>query len=562
MSGLALPARYDRRITRVMVAAAVTLVMVAIIAPVGMLLFAAVRTDSPGSPYAKWSLENLAKVYSTSAILEPLANTLLTCIPATAIAVLLGSVLAWLVHRTNAPGHRWLEPLLIVPIYFSPLSLAIGWIILAAPRIGLLNILWPFPGNLFNVYSIMSIILFMGLYYAPYVFLIMSGGLRSLDGGYEDASAILGARPARTLRSISLPMLRPQLLASTLLVFILSVSMFAEPALFGDRIHFVNLPLAVYRAILNVPADFGLAAAIGTVMLIGALAGFVLYRWALKSAERFVATQHRGFVNRRVDIGRLRPVSAVIATVYLLAVVVLPVLALAFASLIRFFGPHLSLTQFTFDQYARAIHNPLIADAIVNTLLLSFGVATVTTLFGFLVAYHVVRRGYGAVFVDAVSILPIGMPAIVLSLGFLWTYLWAPVGIYGTLWALMVALSTLIIPNTIRTLDAALRQSGAEAEFAARQLGAGTGRRMFQIVLPMIRGPLVSSWLLAFMLTTIQVSAPIVLRTPGQELLSVAVWSLTTDAGDINQASVAALVQAAIVGAVVLLARRSFRDEL
>src|SRR5690606_22679387 len=135
--------------------------------------------------------------------------------------------------------------------------------------------------------------------------------------------------------------------------------------------------------------------------------------------------------------------------------------------------------------------------------------------------YHVVRKGTGAVLVDAISILPIGMPAIVLSLGFLWAYLWAPIGIYGTLWALMIALSTLIIPNTIRTLDAALRQVGAEAEFAARQLGAGTGSRILQIVLPMIRGPLLSGWLLAFMLTTIQVSAPIILRTPGQELLSV-----------------------------------------
>jgi iron(III) transport system permease protein len=545
----------DRIAGRAVLAIASLLVVVAILGPVGMVVFAALQTGSPGSPTATWSLSAVAEVYAGPALIGPLASTLLTCIPGTAIAVFLGFALAWTIHRTDAPGRSWLESALLAPVYFSPLSLAVGWVVLAAPRIGLLNVVTGF--QLTNVYSITAIILFIGLYYTPYVYLIVSGALRMLDAGYEDASAILGARPLRTLRQVTLPMLRPQILASSLLIFILSLSMFAEPGLFGSRFGFENLPLEVYRTIVNVPANFNRAAAIGTVMLVGAIVGLILYRWALATGERFITTQSRGFFERRVSLGKARPFVAAGVTLYLAVVVVLPVLALIYTSFIRFLNPRPSFALFTFEHYTNAFTNQLVLRAIGNTLILSVGVATITTVFGFLVAYNIVRKGTaGTRLLDAVSILPIGVPAIVLSLGFLWSYLWAPLGIYGTVWALMVALSTVVIPNSVRSLDASLRQLGGDVEFAAQVLGAGIGRRMLHIVLPMLRNTLVSAWLFAFMLTTIQVSVPIVLSTPGQEVLSVAVWTLVTDSGDLGQGSVVALIQGLIAAIVVILARR------
>lgn len=553
--------RIDRALGRAILAAAAAATVVAIVLPIVMVLLAALQTGTPGSPDAGWSLGNLATVYLSPLIVRPLLNTLLTCVPGTAIALALGVGLAWLVHRTDAPGHRWLEPLLLTPIYFSPLSLAVGWVVLAAPRIGLINILWPWPGSIVNAYSLTTIILFIGLYFTPYVYLVIAGALRGLDAGYEDAAAILGARPLRILRTVTLPMLRPQILAAGLLVFILSTSMFAEPALFGARWNFVNLPLAVYSAMLNIPANFNLAAAIGTVMALGAGAGLLLYRWALASGERFMTTQSRGFTVRRVALGPLRPLAALVAGAYLLAVVALPVIALLLTSGLRFLSPRPSWDLLTLQHWQRAFRNPAVTDAILNTLLLSTGVATITTAFGLLVAYNVVRREVrGAALADAATILPIGVPAIVLSLGFLWAYLWLPIGLYGTIWALMIALSTVIIPSTVRTLDAALRQLGGEVEFAARLLGAGTARRLALIVVPMLRSALASAWLFAFMLTTIQVSVPIILRSPGQEVLSVTVWTLVTNSGNLGEGSVVALVQGVLAGLIVVVAGRVGRD--
>ena len=547
--------RADRALSRLALFAGSGFVVLAILAPLAMVLFATVRDGTPGSPTATWTAGNLIQVYASTTLLQPLLGTIETCVPGTLIALILGALLAWFVDRTDLPGHGWLRPALLTPLYLSPLSLAVGWVALGAPRVGFLNVFWPLPGGMVNVYSLTAIILFIGLYYTPYVYLVLSGTLQSFDGGYEDASAILGGRPLRTLRSVTLPMLRPQLLAASMLVFILSVSMFAEPAVFGTRFRFTNLPLKIYEMMLNVPSNFNLAAATGTVLIVAALVAIVLYRRALADGQRFVTTQSRGFVQRRSTLGRWKGPALALVWLYLLVAVILPLLGLVATSFLRFQSPRPTLSLLTLSNYVQVIANPQVAGAVVNTLVLSVGVATITMVFGFLVSYAVVRREFrGTALVDAVSVLPIGVPAIVLSLGFLWAYLWLPLGIYGTTWALMIALATITVPNSIRSMDAALRQLGLEAEFSARLLGAGPAYRLFTIVLPMLRSQLISGWLFAFMLTTIQVSVPLVLRSPGQETLSVVVWTLIIDSGSMGQSSVVALLQAAIAGAVVVLA--------
>src|SRR5690606_33244907 len=135
---------------------------VAVLGPIGMLLYAAFRTGTPGTPDASWTLDNVHQVYSSGEILGPLWNTVLTCGLGTLIAVVLGFFLAWLIHRTDIYGRRWLESGLLILIYFSPLSLAVGWVVLASPRFGLLNVVWPFSRSIVDVYTLTAIILFIG----------------------------------------------------------------------------------------------------------------------------------------------------------------------------------------------------------------------------------------------------------------------------------------------------------------------------------------------------------------------------------------------------------------
>ncbi len=554
-----LSAKADRRLGRTSLAGAGAIVSCAILLPIAALLFAAVREGTPGQPGATWTVASLAEVYTTSRLATPLFNTLQTCAPGTLLALVAGVLLAWAVIRTNMPGRRRLEPLLLAPIYFSPLALAVGWVALYAPRIGLINVALH-QTALVDVYSVSAITLFIGLYYAPYVYLMVAGTLRQMDAGYEDAAAVLGSRPMRRLMTVTLPMLRPQLLAASLLVFTQSTTMFAEPLLFGTRIGFTNLPITIYDQIISFPSNYNFASAISTLLMLVSLLGLFLYRRALQAGERFVSAQSRGFSYRQTDLGVLRWPFALGVWFYLASVVILPVAGLILTSLLRFISPTLEWENIGLTQWQGAFADPGITSAIGNTLVLAAGVATVTTLLGFLTGYAIVRRQLPlSRFIDAVSVLPVGVPGIVLGVGFLWAYLWIPFGIYGTIWTLVIALCTVVVPQAVRNVDAALRQLGHQPEEAAMVLGAGTGRILIQIVLPLLRASLVSTWLFVFMLTAIQVSIPLVLRTAGVNVLSLAVWSTVTEGGNLPRGSAVALIQGALAAGVVLIASRAAR---
>ena len=532
----------DRRLGRSLLGVAAIIVTVATLMPVVAVVVASARSATPGTPGASWTWAALKQVYTTDLIVTPLLGTLRTCVPATLIALILGVIFAWLVARTDMATRRVLERIILAPVYFSPLAIAVGWVTVYAPHTGLLNGI--FGIDVTNVYSTPAIVLFIGLSFAPYVYLVSVGTLQNMDAGFEDAAAILGTKAIRRFWSITVPMLRPQLLAASLLVFTQSTAMFAEPLIFGTRYGFTNLPISIYQQINSYPYNYPLATAISTTMLIISLSGLAIYWRALQRADRFVSAQSRGFSVRRTNLGKLRWLAAAVVWVYLLVVILLPAAGLLLTSLRPFLSPTFDWSSLGGKQWQAAFQKPETISSIYHTVEVGAGVATAATLVGFLIAYYVVRRPlpFGRI-LDGVSLLPIGLPSLVLGVGFVWSYLVMPRGVYGSAWAFGLALFTIVIPQAVRTLDASLRQIGRHPEEAAAILGAGTGRSLFRIALPMVRTSLVSTWLFVFLLVSIQVSVPLILRTPGNDVLAVTLWSAVTEGGNLPVGCVIALVQ-------------------
>lgn len=549
----------DRRIGRSALAVVAVLVGVVTLLPVVAVIIAAARSGTPGSAGAAWTLSGLKQVYTTDLIVESLLGTLKTCVPATAIAVALGVTFAWLVARTDVASRRILERMILAPVYFSPLAIAVGWITVYAPRTGLLNEIVKI--DITNVYSTTAIILFIGLCFAPYVYLVSVGALQSMDAGFEDAAAILGTKAIRRFWSITVPMLRPQLLASSLLVFTQSTAMFAEPLIFGTRFGFSNLPISIYSQINSYPYNYSLATAISTTMLIISLIGLVIYWRALQRVDRFVSAQGRGFSVRRTELGKLRLPAAGVMWAYLLVVILLPTAGLLLTSLRPFLSPKFEWSTLGWKQWHTTFQKANVVNSIYYTVELAAGVATAAVLVGFLVSYYVVRRPLPfARVLDAVSILPIGLPSLVLGVGFVWAYLALPDGVYGASWSLGLALFTIVIPQAVRTLDASLRQIGRQPEEAAAILGAGTARVITRVAFPMIRSSLVSTWLFVFLLVSIQVSVPLILRTPGNDVLAVSLWAAVTEGGNLPVGCVIALIQGLLSALVVFVALAAGRN--
>src|SRR4051794_888281 len=135
------------------------------------------------------------------------------------IAVPLGALLAFLMERTDLPGKRWIEPLLLVPSFVSPMVLAFGYVVAAGP-VGFYTV-WAtewLGGAPWGIYSLISIGIIAGLTHVPNVYVYASAALKSLGSDVEEAARIAGASPFRVATTVSLPLIQPALLFAAVLV--------------------------------------------------------------------------------------------------------------------------------------------------------------------------------------------------------------------------------------------------------------------------------------------------------------------------------------------------------
>ncbi|TMD67048.1 MAG: iron ABC transporter permease, partial [Chloroflexi bacterium] len=192
----------------------------AILAPLGIVLYQSLLDAPFFQPSAKLSLDAFRFVFADGDFHRSLGSTLIVAFGMTALAVPLGGVLAFLVVRTDMPGRRWLEPALLIPIFLSPVVIAFGYVVALGP-VGFVTMSWrdafgSAPG--WNIYSLASVTVIAGLTHIPHVYLYTSSTLRALGGDLEEAARISGAGTARIAFTISLPMVRPALLYSGVLV--------------------------------------------------------------------------------------------------------------------------------------------------------------------------------------------------------------------------------------------------------------------------------------------------------------------------------------------------------
>jgi iron(III) transport system permease protein len=187
---------------------AAALVLFMVLYPVGWLCMGSLRTE-PFTP--DYTLAWYVKIFTDEVLWQRLMNTLFITVGTGIMCLLLGVPMAWIVARTNTPFRRRFELIAVVPFMTAPLIGAIAWINLAAPRTGLLNLIYRqlFDPALrhapLNVYSLWGIIFSLGLYYSPYVFLFTSGALRSMDPALEEASRPWTTSPSSSKREASWP---------------------------------------------------------------------------------------------------------------------------------------------------------------------------------------------------------------------------------------------------------------------------------------------------------------------------------------------------------------------
>jgi iron(III) transport system permease protein len=510
----------------VLYVAVFALVALLALIPLAALLLGSLRDASPGMP-GQWTLANWANLASPG-VIETLLTTLEVAGLSTAFAMVIGTALALVIHRTDFRWPNAMTGLLALSFYFPSFILAMAWIVIGSPG-GLINDLlrelMDIDSFSVDIYSVSGIIFVMVLHQVPFVYLTMRGPIMGMDPSYEEAARTAGASPWGMLRRVTLPMLAYALASSALLCLVLALEQFGIPVLIGVPGRVTVLATQIYLLCRFPPTAYGLAAAVG--LTLAAITGIaILLQRRLARGGRSVVTTGKAGKITPIPLGSWRWPVNLLCSLYIAVGLVLPSLILLYTSLIKFFTANPFDAAFTWRNYAYVWNSEETQRAIINTIIVSGGGALVGVLLGAACSYFTVRlRPTGYRVLDALVMLPFGVPGIVLGLGLLWAYAYLPLPLYGTLTLIVLAYVTRFLPYATETAGARFVQLDRSLEEAAWTAGASRLSGVWHIIMPLSLPSLQSGYFLLFMAFFREISATILIFTASTSVLSVSIWS-------------------------------------
>jgi iron(III) transport system permease protein len=535
------------------VVAAILLFMVVV--PLAWIFFASVHADEDN----RLTLANYLEAFSRSIYLQPIRNSLILAGAVAIIALLGGTLLSWAVSRTDMPGRNLIRALVFAAFVTPSFLGATAWIFLAAPNSGWLNRAWvavtgAAHGPL-NIYSLPGAILVIAMYSYPYTFAFASDALDLIPSDMERSAALLGASWWRITWRISLPLVRPALIAGALLSFLEAIAEFGTPAFLlipaGEQV--ITTQLYLFFQFPNRP---NLAAAYAIPLLLVTAALFLLQQRLLKR-RRFTTVAGKGAVRQPFKLGRLRWVLFGVCMVPPVFSLVLPYGALLATSLSRAWGRGPVPGNLTTHWYRWALlENASTRMAIQHSLTYAAAAATIATVLAVFTAYVAHRRLLpGARILAFIAVSPFVVPGIILAIGFFSAYARPPILLYGTAWMLIIAFATRFLPIAYSGSESALRSIDVELENAARTLGSTALGAFARITLPLLRRNIVAIWLTAFIPSLRELSSAVFLFTPRTAVITNVIFDLS-DAGNFEPVSALGVLMMVVTFVLIALAYR------
>jgi iron(III) transport system permease protein len=537
---------------RVVMAVAVIALLILVIYPSLFLIWGSVSKDGV------FTLEHFQRAFSSPLYYNALLNTVYLGLGVAALSILWGLPIAWAVSRTTMPAKGLVRALVGVSYITPPFLSSIAYVVLLAPNAGAVNQIFKLVGferGPFNAFTLPTMIFVTSLHTFPFVFLLTSSALESIDASLEQSAQILGAGRLKNTLSITLPLVMPAILASALLAFVNAISLFGSQAILGLPGRVFTLPTRIY-ALFNYPPQYGLASALSMMLVLLTLSGLYLQHRYLQSRS-YVTVGGKGARPDLIDLGRWRFLPLVYCALVFGFAVVLPYVFLLMASFTRTWSLGPTAANLTLENYQFVFFGyEATWRAIRNSNVLATVAATLAILIGAVIADIDIRTELpGRRVLDYLSLVPFGLPGIVLAVAIVQAWLVAPINIYGTLVILLLAYLTRFIPMAVRAANAALRQVDGSLEETARITGASWMRTFAQVTLPLTRSGLIAGWILVFVATLHEVSASILLFTGSTITLAVASYNLY-DNGLLEKVCAMAVLTMLLTTAVLLAARR------
>jgi iron(III) transport system permease protein len=509
---------------------------------------------------AVFTFGNYKLAYGSPETLRTLFNSLKFAFGASCVSFAIGTALAWIIERTNTPFRKFFYAITIVPLIVPSILFTIAWIFLASPKIGVLNValgsLFGMTKPIFNIYSMSGMIWVDGLHYSTMAFLLMSAAFRGMDPSLEESSLMSGAGVARTMWRITLRLAFPAIVSTLLILFVRALESFEVPALIGLPVKLQVFTSSIYEAIEQYPSQIGLASSYSMLLLIITSVGLYLQSRVSSGGGKYSTMSGKGFRPRVVDIGKWRYLTVGVFVVYFLLIVALPFAVLLWSSMQKYYRtPSLAaLHHLSFDSYHYILHLSTLRHAVVNSLLLSFGCATAVMLLSAVICWIVVKTKLpGRWLLDNLASLPLVFPGLVLGLSFMIVSLKVDIGIYGTLWILLIAYITRFMPYGMRYTTTSMVQIHKELEESAAMSCASWSQTFFRIVLPLLKPGLLAGWIYVMIVSIRELSSSILLYSPGSETVSIVIWELWQNGQYVELSALSVMLVLALLALVMLL---------
>ncbi|HEX5279435.1 MAG TPA: iron ABC transporter permease [Micropepsaceae bacterium] len=501
--------------------------------PLCFLIWQSFETAADADHPAAFTLANYIHVYSSAETFELLSNSVVFAGGAAALALVIGSTLAWINERTNTPLKPLFYAISVVPLVIPGLLFAASWIMLASPRIGVLNLLLQQAFGtgrvFFNVYTLAGMIWVDGIQHAPIAFLLMSAAFKSMDPALEEAALMSGASTLQVLRRVTLKLVFPALAAAFLILFLRSIESFENPALLGLPAGIEVFTSSIYEALHGYPSDTGVASTYAVALLVITSIGLYGQSRLARHGSRYVTVSGKAFRPRVQDLRHWRHAAVGFLALYALLAIGLPFLVLLWSSVQPFYSaPSVAaLRHLTPANYRAILDYPGMLGIVWNSIFLALAAATLVMLLSAVISWLVLRTKIpGRWLLDNIASLPMVMPGIVTGVAIMVAYLALGGGIYGTIWILLIAYVTRFLPYGMRFNSSSLLQLHAELEESAALSGASWFTAFRRIVLPLLKPGLMAGWLYIVIVSIRELSSSVLLYSPDSEVLSVVLWEM------------------------------------
>ncbi len=485
--------------------------------------------------FGDFTVSKYVSVYTDPGFYSVLGNTLMFVLFSALFSTVLALFLAYLNNRTNIPGKFMFRVISVVPMMIPHVLFAVSWALLLNPSNGILNLflmnLFRLENAPFNIYSIRGMIMVEGLLDLPIAYLIIAPAMASFDISLEESSRVFGAGNMKTLFRITLPVLRPAILAAFILCVVRCLASFAVPSVLGMPGRTYVLATYIYRTVTTgFIADYGKAAAVGMSILVISISLIYAYRYMTRSSEKYVTVSSRGFKPVVIQLKKARIPLFAILVIFSFILILLPILVLLYTSFIPYsMVPSMkAFASMNLDHWKDVLNDPISLSSLKNSLFLCLVGASLGTVLSIFISYVIVKvKTKASGILESLSFLSFSFPGIVIGIGFMWFFVRTP--LYATIWALLIGYIATYLPYGIRPMTSAFIQIHSHLEESSTVCGASFLTTIRRIVVPLLIPGIVSGWILMATMFFRELSLSVVLSRPGTETMAVQILKFSND---------------------------------